>query len=207
MNVMNIWSTPIAQFTWEHHDKHRDNLVKLAYELEAQNYKSGVADSIKRGLYESGFDFLISSNPSVQALSDWAKDCVWAVSSSLNQKHWKAGDKLGVRIHESWCHITRSGGYHDVHQHPGSSWSGIFYIDPGESSSENRNGVNRFYNPQHIMYTDPGTDWIAKSTSVDILPTAGQLIIFPSWILHSAMPYFGEKDRVIMAFNSQIIKG
>jgi uncharacterized protein (TIGR02466 family) len=88
-----------------------------------------------------------------------------------------------------------------------SSWSGIYYVEPGDSAAESKNGINRFFNPVQTMYTDPGTDYVSKSTSIDIAPVPGQLVIFPSWILHSAMPYKGKKERVVVAFNSQIIQG
>ena len=207
MNIMNVWAVPMYQFVWDDHSKHQQELVKVAQNLEKNKYTSGVASSIIQGLYESGFDFLTVDNPGVHALSEWCKDSVWKAAAHANTKYWSPGDKLGVRIHESWCHITGDNGYHDLHQHPMSSWSGIYYIDPGSSSTEAKNGVNRFYNPNHLMYSDPGTDYISMSTSIDVPPTAGQLIVFPSWVLHSAMPYQGKHKRVVMAFNSQIVKG
>ena len=33
---------------------------------------------------------------------------------------------------------------------------------------------------------------------MDVAPRAGQLLLFPSWLAHKAMPYAGGLDRVIM---------
>ena len=45
---------------------------------------------------------------------------------------------------------------------------------------------------------------ISTSTSayVDPPPRDGLLILFPSYLLHSALPYRGERDRIVISFNS-----
>ncbi|MBK9657707.1 MAG: hypothetical protein IPO66_20725 [Rhodanobacteraceae bacterium] len=30
---------------------------------------------------------------------------------------------------------------------------------------------------------------------------AGQLLLFPSWVMHEVRPYFGEASRITVAFN------
>ena len=40
--------------------------------------------------------------------------------------------------------------------------------------------------------------------TADISPENGILIIFPAYLLHSATPYIGEKDRLVVSFNSVI---
>ena len=69
---------------------------------------------------------------------------------------------------------------------------------------ETKNGVNRFYNPMKPSYTDAGTAWSTANNNVDIAAQPGMMIVFPSWIDHSAMPYRGTKNRYILSFNSQI---
>lgn len=36
----------------------------------------------------------------------------------------------------------------------------------------------------------------------DLLP--GQLVLFPSWLAHQALPYEGELDRMVISFNASI---
>ena len=38
----------------------------------------------------------------------------------------------------------------------------------------------------------------------DIEPIPGQLVLFPSWLAHQALPYSGEKERVIISFNASV---
>ena len=40
--------------------------------------------------------------------------------------------------------------------------------------------------------------------SRDVEPIPGQLVLFPSWLAHQALPYDGEKERVIISFNASI---
>jgi len=207
MEVIQHWSTPFYYYSWESASEHKDELIRVAKELQEAKNVSNITPSIKVNLYESDFDFLQYDNDSVRKLAEWIRDRVWQSAADANKGYWQPGDRLGVKVHESWVHITKNSGYHDVHSHPMSSWSGIYYIEPGNSNVENKNGINRFYNPNRTMYTDPGTDFISKSGSIDIPNVAGTLVIFPSWINHSAMPYKGKADRVLMAFNSQIIRG
>jgi uncharacterized protein (TIGR02466 family) len=112
-----------------------------------------------------------------------------------------------VEIHESWCHITRDGGYHDMHAHPGSSWSAIYYVDTGDmGAAEDKNGVNRFYNPNNCAYADAGMAWTNRITSIDFRAEPGMMVVFPSWLQHSAVVYRGTKDRIVIALNCRITR-
>jgi uncharacterized protein (TIGR02466 family) len=207
MKIIPTWSVPMYQFEWDKFADHQQQLIDKCYELQSNNSVSNVASNIKQGLYESDFDFFQSQDPSVQELLEWCRGSVFAAATNANHQHWPQGARIGVNVHESWCHITRSGGYHDMHMHPNSSWSGIFYVRAGESNATAKNGCNRFYSPLIPGYTDIGTQWCSRSSSFDMPPTDGELIVFPSWILHSAMPYTGDTERIVVAFNCQFIDG
>jgi uncharacterized protein (TIGR02466 family) len=34
-----------------------------------------------------------------------------------------------------------------------------------------------------------------------IHPRSGQLVLFPSWLLHAVRPYRGDRERISVAFN------
>jgi uncharacterized protein (TIGR02466 family) len=143
----------------------------------------------------------------VLAFSHWAKHCLFRAAAAANKPYWPVGMNVNVEIHESWCHITRDGGYHDMHAHPGSSWSAIYYVDTGDmGDTHSKNGVNRFYNPNNCAYSDAGTAWMNQNTSVDFKAEPGMMIVFPSWVNHSAIVYRGNKDRIVIALNCRINK-
>ena len=69
------------------------------------------------------------------------------------------------------------------------------------------NGVTRLYGPPfHALggaYVDLGNAYL-QPPSVDIEPIPGQLLLFPSWLAHQAMPYDGDKELVIISFNASV---
>lgn len=191
---------------WSDHDRHVDNIKRVCYELEKNKQVSGIAPDAKRGLYESGFDFLNYDDPSIRALAEFVRASIFRAAADANRKYWPAGANMAVNIHESWCHITRDGGYHDMHMHPGSSWSAIYYVDIGDMDTATKNGANRFYNPNHTMWNDMGSAYMTASTSIDFQAEPGMMIVFPSHIPHSALTYRGQKDRIVIAVNAQIMQ-
>ena len=204
MQPINVWPVIMYDFQWAQHQKYKQQLKQVCQDLESKNSQSNVAPSAKRGLYESGFDFVTTPDPAVEALSHWIKDCLFKSAANANREYWPAGANINIEIHESWCHITRDGGYHDMHTHPGSSWSAIYYLDTGDMDAASKNGLNRFFCPYNNMYIDAGTAWTSRNTSIDITAQEGMLIVFPSFIQHNALSYRGEKERYVISVNSKV---
>jgi hypothetical protein len=42
------------------------------------------------------------------------------------------------------------------------------------------------------------------SSSIDAPIENGLLLLFPSYLLHSGLPYSGQEDRVVIAFNAKV---
>jgi uncharacterized protein (TIGR02466 family) len=204
MQPINVWPVIMYDFQWAQHQKYKQQLKQVCQDLESKNSQSNVAPSAKRGLYESGFDFVTTPDPAVEALSHWIKDCLFKSAANANREYWPAGANINIEIHESWCHITRDGGYHDMHTHPGSSWSAIYYLDTGNMDAASKNGLNRFFCPYNNMYIDAGTAWTSRNTSIDITAQEGMLIVFPSFVQHNALTYRGEKERYVISVNSKV---
>jgi uncharacterized protein (TIGR02466 family) len=208
MLEINEFSVPFYGFEWEDADKHKDRLKEICHLLEQNNSTSGVAPGAKHGLYESAFNFLNLEDPSVTALANFVNQSIWKSASKANEGKWDAGMQLAVKVHESWCHICRPGAHHDKHIHGNSSWSCIYYIDVGDSDNETKNGLTRFYNALNSSYFDMGTMWMTAKSSIDINNKDGLLLVFPSFIYHSQLPYTSEegKNRYVVAANSKIVE-
>jgi uncharacterized protein (TIGR02466 family) len=156
----------------------------------------------KRNLIESwGTLFDNRDSEEFNQVIDFCHSVTLNVAKRVNEKYVDTSNWL-IRMKESWSHITQNGGYHDYHDHPYCSWCGIFYVDAGDTDSKNKNGNNRFYTP---LKTTPeiGLEFLSH-TFHDPVAQTGKLIVFPSILPHSAMPYFGERDRVVVAFNAEI---
>ena len=204
MQTAYFWAVPFYDFSWDQHLQHKEALVQVCRRQRQLQDRSDTALTVKRDLYESSFDFAQLPDPAVQAWAAWARDCLWQAVSHSNKQHWSPRDQIQIELHESWCHITTDGGYHDTHVHPMSSWSLIYYLERGDMDGAAKNGINRFFAPYENMYVDAGTSWTTHNTSIDIDADEGSLVVFPSWIRHNALTYRGQRERIIISANSRV---
>lgn len=209
IEAIDIWTTPLFIATNPYHEMLRDSLLSEVYDdanSAEHTINSRVAERAKHQLAESDLGFLARDQADIQTLRSFLEELISTVATEVNQPHWPEDSYCSADIIESWYHITRSGGYHDAHSHPNCSWCGIYYLEPGESNFDQRSGLNRFYDPRPNAdhYQDAGSAYLAGAGIYDIEPQAGQVVIFPSYLKHSALPYFGQNDRVVIAFNAQV---
>ena len=154
-------------------------------------------------------------------LPEW-QDFVGFVVSSLgdtakqaNREAW-GGQTLDLKvgIEGMWFQCSRQGAFHDVHTHGNCSWSGVYIVQIDESAQRvthpvygAANGVTRLYGPPFATlggaFIDAGNAYLLPP-SHDIEPVPGQLLLFPSWLAHQALPYDGELERVIISFNASL---
>jgi uncharacterized protein (TIGR02466 family) len=204
-----LWQSQCFMCESPYHALLKDELIKLVYadaNSSSIQVKSDVAQGAKLNLQESELDFLDRDDANIQTLNSFVSELIATVAAEVNNGFWPEHAQADATIIESWYHITKNGGYHDAHSHPNCSWCGIYYLEPGETDFASKNGLNRFYDPRANAdhYLDAGSQYLNSTGIWDIEPVAGQVIIFPSYLKHSALPYFGDKDRIVIAFNARV---
>lgn len=206
---MELWQSPcfIAQNPF--HTLQKEALKRHIYDDAASSdtdVKSQVAITAKKHLQESQLNFLENENADIQMLNAFLTDTVTMIAGEVNAEFWPPEANAMSTITESWYHITKPGGYHDAHSHPNCSWCGIYYLEVGETDFSSRSGVNRFYDPRVNAdhYLDAGSLYLNGTGVWDFEPIEGQVVIFPSYLKHSALPYFGHSDRIVIAFNARV---
>ncbi|MCA0921686.1 TIGR02466 family protein [Pseudooceanicola nanhaiensis] len=111
-----------------------------------------------------------------------------------------------LAIDNMWAIINPPGSYNKTHIHPGSIWSGVYYIQAptgaGRISFTDPRTVQLMSNTRHAPGQLPVEQW----TDVYYDPLPGRLIIFPSWLYHgveinSATETGDAGERVIISFN------
>lgn len=209
VNANFLWATPLVTVANPDHHRIKEAVVRHCYEIQNQAsepIESGVTPNRKANLYESRFDFFTHPVPEIQMLRRFCAEALSRAVLKLNRHLSRGPDLLpgvGVDLHESWVHITREGGYHEVHSHPNCSWCGIYYLEPGDCTLEPPNGINRFFPPVDLLYDDAGClAYPQKPASIP--PEEGKLVLFPSYVKHLAVPYRGSRDRIIVSFNSRV---
>ena len=95
-----------------------------------------------------------------------------------------------------WANVLREGGYNRIHNHPGTVWSGCYYVSIGEPDAEPEcNGCIEFQDPR------PGNIHGGKER---VPPEAGIMLMFPSWLNHFVNPFRGRGERISIAFNLSV---
>lgn len=207
-----VWATSFYTSLWREHATIAPSIIAHLYELKAAltaNIGSGVATSAKakEGLYESSFELFASQHPGLSQLKAYLEETLKLAVAHVNGGKVDPS-RILPEINESWFHITNDGGFHDAHFHNQCSWCGIYYLQAGDSTATDAsgpgNGVNRFYCPLPSGggWTDYGNQYLG-SNRADFVPQDGLLVLFPSYLLHSALPYRGQRDRIAIAFNSR----
>lgn len=147
-------------------------------------------------------DFLIINNPVI----GWLKECInKSVIDYLQHIGMDYEVKWGL---QAWPNINRRGDYHNLHNHPHSYLSGTYYVAvPGTQSLDKANRSD--LNPSAISFYDPRGQAnmlaIKGDAQVDaehrVMPSAGMLLLWPSFLHHFVHPNASDELRVSISFN------
>jgi uncharacterized protein (TIGR02466 family) len=159
-----------------------------------------------REVFESEFQIFRWPEPAVQQLKDFCWSHMLQMIGALNGYDSATIERLLI-YNDAWFHITRRGGFFALHNHPNASWSGVYCVDPGRHDVDKPDsGLLSFVSPAVIssMYMDAATANLRDPFAPNIRALRlepGQLVVFPSWILHDVKPFQGEGTRITVAFN------
>lgn len=164
---------------------------------------------IKVAVYESDFSLFDNPEPEIQALKQF---CLQGTGYAIQQLNGYSAEEMAqLRIFQhSWYHLTRHGGYTAQHNHPMASWSGVYCVDPGDPVADKpNNGALRFLEARQTasMYLDAGNaHWKTPFGFGEqaFQFEAGELLLFPSYLMHEVAPYYGQRERITVAFNAWV---
>jgi uncharacterized protein (TIGR02466 family) len=113
------------------------------------------------------------------------------------------GEQLAWMMKEMWVNVLDTGGHQSVHNHANSFISGIVYLTPTHEDSQTvfikpLGGTEFKFKNDHARVVTGAYNadkWISPT------PTPGDMILFPSYMLHSVPPNRGER-RITLAFNA-----
>ena len=128
--------------------------------------------------------------------------CEYQIERYLQKIEGVDTDLATLRITQSWLNKTEPQEHHHPHIHPNSYLSAVLYIKclPRDMIVfENRlHGIfNTFQFPNK---GDKLTQWTAREAAVKV--KEGDLIIFPSWIIHHVNKNETTNERISLSFNT-----
>jgi len=162
------------------------------------------------GGWHSRSDLMNWPEPAVATLRGWFVEAVQSVIETAVKLTSSGGVSrpfTGSLQFVAWANVIRKGHYHRIHNHPGSSWSGVYYVDAGqEVPGQPLSGVLELLDPKPFteMVFTPGEPFGQKAI---VRPRSGGMVIFPGFLYHFVNPYQGEGERVSIAFNVRAAEG
>jgi uncharacterized protein (TIGR02466 family) len=212
IRVNSAFASPILEVQMPDHEAFNSRLrdLFLSWEQDTDRQRSSAPTPvIKVAVYESDFSLFENQEAEIQTL---ARFCLQYTGLAIQQLSGYSNEDMGrLRIfHHSWYHLTRHGGYTAQHNHPMASWSGVYCVDPGDPATDKPNsGVLRFLESRTSasMYLDPGNSHWQTPFGFGELAfglQSGQLLLFPSYLMHEVAPYYGTRERITVAFNAWV---
>ena len=109
----------------------------------------------------------------------------------------------------AWANVNRQNHGNEFHTHPGCVWSVSYYVDDGGIADDPSLGgqfeiqdprgvAPAMFRPDLVPNVPGGASFGASET---ISPTAGTMLMFPSWLSHGVRPYTGDSVRISIAIN------
>lgn len=202
-----LYAVPLLQSTLPGAEPLNADLARLflALEAEGDRHRDRVRRDTQYGLFESNFHLHLRREPPVRRLFDFIRGTLLSFIGGMNAYDEATTARLDLDMH-AWFHVTRTGGFQSSHNHPNASWSAIYCVDPGDHDSA-ESGAVRFHDPRigSDMFQDPANANLQipyKICPWQLKHRPGQMIAFPSYLVHEVFPYLGTRPRIVVALNS-----
>lgn len=207
------FACPIAEIMLPDNGRINANLRSLFLNWESDPGRKRLSEPTavaKTGVYESDFQLFNHDQPDIRLLATQCLQYLGYLVAQLNSYSNEEMSRLRI-YHHSWFHITRNNGYTAAHNHPMASWSGVYCVDPGNPPPAKgiNNGALRFFDPRTLgnSYLDQGNAYLGAPYGIAEQAyqlQAGMLLLFPSYLVHEVSPYFGDRERITVAFNAWV---
>lgn len=205
MHKQVLFGSPLIQFEAELPQEVNDHITALLLKEEAADSNPTIVKS-NAGGWRSGW------------LNKREEICLQAISTYCDLKFHELLKQYDGNDHKwnkvSWATVNRHGDYNLMHCHPHSDWSCVYYVDSGDEPKEGskateKSGCLSFLDPRGSLVENSrvgiGQEKLYRkmfgSSSISLTPSTGLLVFFPSWLLHTVLPYYGDKPRISIAAN------
>ncbi len=159
--------------------------IDIAYELFKENIKYN--DCSVRNGWQSSKELY-----NIPHFSKLADDLLKIIKTNLLK------EDVNPFISSMWLNIHEKNGFNHIHTHPGSWYSGVFYLKCSDESGK-------------ITFTDPrpGAEMCFYHQEIEgnlysISPKVGDFILFPSWLPHLVEQNLSDSFRISISFNVEL---
>tara|TARA_B110000211_G_C14068421_1_gene548776 strand:- start:1814 stop:2485 length:672 start_codon:yes stop_codon:yes gene_type:complete len=194
-----LFSTPLFRFNVDGAEALNAELLAEGVRLRSET--EGVLKSNRGGWHSAG-NLFDDDAPCIQLLKSAAESAILTATQEIGAKADMA--TLGLKLF-AWMNANPPGGFNAPHTHPGAHWSGVYYVaqpDVEDGSS----GKIEFLDPRNDLPNWRLLKAPAFSAKKTIRPAPGELILFPSYLVHWVYPNETNEERITIAFNATFRK-
>ncbi len=161
---------------------------KLGLRWSQENYPKGYTSY-------SSWDQIHYMNSTFKNVADKIQVLAQAFAKKLG---FNVGPKHPLELTQFWINIQNQGGFHSGHIHPLSTLSGTIYLKTPKDC-----GAIRFEDPRLTCFMGGRSRISSKNTNpyFELVPKAGDIVLFESWMRHEVLFNKSKDDRVSLSFN------
>ena len=180
-----IFPVKVYNFLFKDRKKFNSELIK------AINKHKTKEDSIERS-NKGGYHSLLDINmKSIDVFDELNNRIIDVVNGIIIKDDYKHLDKI-EELSSMWFIINKKNDYNSTHMHPGSWFSGAYYIKVPENDSK----YLVFEDPLQIRNYNQDTP---NSFMKEVME--GMLLIFPGWFNHAVPKNNTDEERIVISFN------
>lgn len=190
-----LFATPVFRYRVPAHPDLNQALHTYGADLQASS--PGVSKSNRGGWHSDGNIFQ-TDDEVVAVLEVLVREAVLSATARIGAR--ADLDALHLKL-SGWMNINPPLGYNAPHTHPGAHWSGVYYVKQPAIETGN-SGMIEFLDPRSDLPNWRILDAPAFRLKKKLRPEAGDLILFPSYLVHWVYPNEAEDERISIAFNA-----
>lgn len=173
--------------------KHNElNLIDYCYEIQAKTESGGKGWISKETYNTSDGAYELHLDSRFKQLNDW-------INKSITLYIQETKIDFKPKEYQSWFNIYKKGDYQEVHVHPNSILSAVYFLKAGEKSSSLVLHPP-FQDQRDISKTDGS---MGTTTTIKYNPIPGRLVVFRSYLPHCVGKHQDDEDRITIAYNYQ----
>jgi len=198
-NLIYLFPTPFLYYVWDDSEALNEELRRRILAHERAN----------RGISKTNVGGWHSETGTLEWCGEAGKTLLSRMFEAANHATARMAADLRVSLPTSddlkwtlqaWANISRPGAFNKPHTHGGATWSGTYYVDPGDPPADAEHGT-----PLLLMDSDQGRantffPGIVRMTAT-IKPEPGLMVLFPSYLPHMVYVLQGKRPRISIAFN------
>ena len=194
-----------------------DNYGKVKGNAELENsYSKGLVGQIRQSEKSAQLDCKVLENTEDAKLLKSTLDA----TSQEYLRQIGHGDSV-PDVFEAWTVHSFAGDYNPLHDHGVMSPGGLSMIlylqvpecisklpDPDEDWVSLNHSTGNVDGMTYFIWEQRNQDMLRKLYPISeeyFKPKVGSLLIFPNWLKHAVMPFYGEGERRTLAANANII--